>query len=176
MYKIISILLFLSMSMSSFAQKEPPSTLAEYKKEYNERIKKDRLAGIYIPKDLNDAFAELNKKIADKDKEKFKSLGEEEASHRLFFSLGRWIILNWGFDGGSRLSHQLKGLGIYHPEDMSTFIIRAYHRKLNNKDLALGELTKKIVDARKKERAEDLKDAPVISEETRKVKKKSEKQ
>jgi hypothetical protein len=174
MYKIISFLLLMSVSWTGFAQKEPPSTLADYKKEYNERIKKERLAGIYIPKDVNDAFAELNKKIADKDKEKFKSLGEVEATHRLFFSLGRWIILNWGFDGGSRLSHNLKSLGIYHPEDMSMFIIRAYHRKVSNKDLALGELAKEIIAARKKERAEDLKDAPVIYEETRKIKKKSE--
>ena len=174
MYRIIFILLCLSIGCVGFAQKEPPSTLEDYKKEYNERIKKDRLAGIYIPKDLNDAFAELNKKIADKDKDKFKSFGEEAASHRLFFSLGRWLILNWGFDGGSRLSHYLKTLGIYHPEDMATFIIRAYHRKLNNKDLNLGELAKKITDVRKKERAEDLKDAPVLHEETRKIKRKNQ--
>ena len=175
MYKILLITCFSIMAFAGFAQKEPPETLDEYKKEYNERIKKDNLAGIYIPKDLNDAFVELNKKIADKDKDKFKSLSEDEAAHKLFFSLGRWIVVNWGFDGGSRLSHSFKGLGLFHPEDMSTFIIRAYHRKLNNKDLAMSELIKTIVTARKALRAADLKDAPVLHEEVRKIPKKKSK-
>lgn len=103
--------------------------------QYNERIKKERLFGRYIPKDLNDAFLQLDQLIDDKDKQTFRILSEWDATHKLYFSFQRWIINNWGFDGGSRFSHYLKGIGLSHPEDMATFVILTYHRKLNKKEL-----------------------------------------
>lgn len=133
-----------------WAQKyEPADTEAQYKAQYEQRIKKERLFGRYIPKDLNDAYAQFTILIEEKDRQKFQNLSEEEAYHKLFFSFQRWIINNWGFEGGSRFSHYLKGIGLSHPEDMAAFVLLTYHRKLNNKELGVKELAIKLKENRK---------------------------
>lgn len=149
MYKYLFFSLFLSIN-AAFAQKfDPVDTEAQYKAQYEQRIKKERLFGRYIPKDLNDAFAQFDILIEEKDRMGFQKLTEEDAYHKLFFSFHRWIINNWGFDGGSRFSHYLKGIGLSHPEDMATFVLLTYHRKLNNKELGVKELATKLKDNRK---------------------------
>ena len=135
MYRIIFFLLLLSPFFLKAQKYEPADTEATYKAQYEERIKKERLFGRYIPKDLNDAFLQLDQLIEDKDKRSFQQLSEQDATRKLYFSFQRWIINNWGFDGGSRFSHYLKGIGLLHPEDMATFVILTYHRKLNKKEL-----------------------------------------
>jgi predicted nucleotidyltransferase len=149
MQKILFIFCFLAQAMT-YAQKfEPADTEAQYKAQYEQRIKKERLFGRYIPKDLNDAFSQFDILIEEKDRMSFKKLQEEEAYHKLFFSFQRWIINNWGFDGGSRFSHYLKGIGLSHPEDMAAFVMITYHRKLNDKELGVKELAIKLKDNRK---------------------------
>jgi hypothetical protein len=144
---LVSFFLFQSLG---WAQKyEPADTEAQYKAQYEQRIKKERLFGRYIPKDLNDAFSQFTILIEEKDRQKFQMMNEEDAYHKLFFSFQRWIINNWGFEGGSRFSHYLKGLGLSHPEDMAAFVLVTYHRRLNNKDLGIKELAIKLKDNRK---------------------------
>ena len=70
----------------------------------------------------------LNKLTDAESKTKFKSMPEEEAVSKLFFSLGRWISYNWSFHDGSRLAVNLQKMGIYRPEDMSRFIMILFHR------------------------------------------------
>ena len=135
MSKIFFIFLIVLPVCAQAQKYEPADTEAAYMSQYNERIKKERLFGRYIPKDLNDAFLQLDQLIDDKDKQTFRILSEWDATHKLYFSFQRWIINNWGFDGGSRFSHYLKGIGLSHPEDMATFVILTYHRKLNKKEL-----------------------------------------
>lgn len=135
MYKILVFSLLLNPFFALCQKYEPADTEAAYKVQYEERIKKERLFGRYIPKDLNDAFLQLDQLIDEKDRQSFRSMSEDDATHKLYFSFQRWIINNWGFDGGSRFSHYLKGIGLSHPEDMATFVILTYHRKLNKKEL-----------------------------------------
>jgi hypothetical protein len=116
---------------------QPPEN--PYEKEYKQRIKKTELDGVYIPKDLADALAQLDKLISAESQEKFKTVGEEKAVHHLYFSLGRWIWVNWSLTNGSRLSEYFRQCGVRHPEDMSMLIIRSYHRHLNGKDLDFKE-------------------------------------
>lgn len=166
---IIGLLSFLiGIPFSVFAQK-PPETKEEYEKAYQDRIVKEYLFEVYIPKDLTDAFIQLNKLIDEPSKQKFKSMPEEEAADRLFFSFGRWIIHNWGFYGGSRLSHFLRGLGITHPEDMARFIIITYHRNLNRKPLDVKALIERFQAERLKELEERRKEGTILYEETKKV-------
>ena len=146
---------FLLLQLGTFAQPttkqyEPAGTEEDFKASYEERIKKERLMGRYIPKDMNDAFAVISTMIEDKDKDKFKNLSEQDALHKLYFSFHRWIIVNWGFEGGSRFSHYLKNMGLSHPDDMATFVVITYHRKLNCKDLSVKELAMKLKEERKK--------------------------
>ncbi len=82
--------------------------------------------------------------------------------------LGQWIILNWGFYGGSRLSHYLRSAGVTYPDDMADFLILAYHRKLNGKPVVVKELATPFRERRKKEFQAEQKKGKVIHEETRK--------
>lgn len=157
----------LSFTSSLIITAQPPSSQAEYDAAYQQRIKKEVLFNVYIPKDLPDAFIQLNKLIDDGSKRKFKEVDEEAAYQQLFFSFGRWITHNWGFYGGSRLSHYLRQLGITHPDDMARFIIITYHRNLNRNSLDVRPLVDSMIEARQQEAQVRKQRGTVIHEETR---------
>ena len=63
------VVLLLSCIQSAFCQstpeeKGPPSSEAEFEQQYQERIRKEMLNGVYIPKNLEDAMQELDKRIS----------------------------------------------------------------------------------------------------------------
>lgn len=159
MKQIISIILFStifsSVSIQAQETKEPsPSNTAkEYEKQYERNIRKSRINGVYIPKDLNDAIEELIKLSPPESLNKFKTVSEDVVAQKLHFGLGRWMIVNWNFYDGSRLSHYLKSIGVGHPDDMADFLIVSLHRHLNDKDLKTEELAAKI----KKKNIEEVK-------------------
>lgn len=144
---IILVLLFTINTITAQSTKE------KWEKQYQEQITKTHLYGVYIPEDLADTFSEFNKLIDDNSKKKFKAAYEEAAVRKLHFSFGRWIIYNWQFYEGSRLSHYMRKLGIYHPDDMASVIIRSYHRYLNKKDLGLKQQIQEIEMLKEEERA-----------------------
>ena len=150
-----------------FSQK-PPANEDEFEKNYQKRIKQEYIFGVYIPKDLGDAFIQLNRLVDKDSKDKFKKMPEQQASEKLFFSLGRWITYNWGFYEGSRLSHSIKELGISYPDDMARFIIITYHRNLNRQKLDIKDLIDQFEASRLKEDEERKRKGTVIHEETRK--------
>ncbi len=162
--------LFLSFfSNTLVAQTEgPPSDEKEFEKQYQERIKKDRLNNVYIPKNLDEAMLQLDKIISPESQAKIKTIPEDSVCLALHNRLGQWIILNWGFYGGSRLSHYLRSAGVTFPDDMADLLILAYHRKLNGKPVSIKELAPSFREKRKKERQEEIKQGKVIQEETRK--------
>ena len=147
---------------------KPVSTEDEFEKEYQERITKERLFGTYIPKNLADAFVQLNSLIDKSSQAKFKKMSEEDAVKKLHFSFGRWIIHNWGFYGGSRYSHYLKSLGIHHPEDMASFTILMYHRNLNKQKLNVKEYMENYKAKKEAARQEQLKKGKVLKSYKRK--------
>lgn len=166
MKRLFALLPFLLLY--SLLQAQPANSPEEYEAAYQQRIKKETLHGVYIPKDLSDAFIQLNKLIDEESKKKFKQVDEEEAYRMLFFSFGRWITHNWGFYGGSRLSHYLKQLGLTHPDDMARFIIITYHRNLNRNSLDVKPLVESMKEARRLEAEARRQRGTVIHEETRK--------
>lgn len=145
------------------AEKSPPE------EDYQSRIKKSELYGVYIPKDLGDAFSQLTKLTDEASRMKFKAMAEEDAKHKLHFSLGRWIINNWGFYEGSRLTKYLNDVGVYDPDDMARFIIVTYHRELNEKPLQVKELVAEFQEMRRQEKEQELKEGKVIHQETHKL-------
>lgn len=130
---------------------KPAETRAEYEKRYQRRIQQEQLYGVYIPRDIGDAFNELNKKIDAPSKAKFKALNEDAAVRKLYFSFGRWLSHNWSFYEGSRFSHYLRELGLTHPDDMIEFVIITYHRSLHKKPLDVKPLLDRILAARRAE-------------------------
>ena len=152
-----------------FAQLEgPPGDEKEFEKQYQERIKKDRLNNVYIPKNLDDAMLQLDKIISAESQAKIKAIPEDSVCQALHNRFGQWMILNWGFYGGSRLSHYLRSAGVSYPDDMADFLMLAYHRKLNGKSIEIKELATYFREKRKKEFEAEKKKGKVIQEETRK--------
>lgn len=165
MQKKLILCCLLSLVMSTGNSQQFPSTDEEFEKSYQTRIKKERLHGIYIPKDLADAFIQLNKLIDHQTKEQFRNMQEEQL-HKLGY-LGVWIISNWGFYEGSRLSHYLKEVGIHHPEDMAHFIILTYHRNLNRNKLNVKTLVDFYQQKEKEKLEKKQKEGTILHEEKR---------
>lgn len=164
---IFFILSFLPLDV--MAQK-PPETQAEYEKAYKRRIRQEMIRGVYIPKDIGEAFVELNRLTDKESRAKFKTIPEEIAAQKLHFSLGRWLIVNWGFYEGSRLSVYLNKIGLFHPDDLARFVIITYHRNLNRDPLEVKALVQQLLEARAQLEEEQKKKAPktILSEEKRK--------
>jgi len=130
---LATILMFTICLTTGFSQIAKMDSL--FYANYEQRIKQSRIDGVYIPKDLDDAFSELDELSEPAGIEKFKNAPEEVVAQKLKGGLGRWMLINWGFTEGSRLSHYISELGIKHQEDMSQFLIVSYHRYLNNRPL-----------------------------------------
>ena len=161
------IALFTSTTLSAFSQDEatPASSANDIKEKYEWRIQQTKLAGQYIPKDIFDAFAELNRLTDADSRQKFASISENDAARKLYFSLGRWITTNWGLYEGSRLGHYLREAGISYPEDQALAIVVCWHRSLNKKDINFKQVKEILAAKRQREREERLSKMPVIKEE-----------
>jgi len=163
-------LLHLALLISTtglLAQEKPPATEGEYEAALEWRTRQEVLNGVYIPKDLGEVFSELNRLTDAESKQQFKSVSEDKAAHKLHFSLGRWMIHNWGFYGGSRLSVYLEKLGLTYPDDMARFLIISYHRYLNKEDLQVKEQVEYFKEKRKQEHLEGLQEGEILHEEIR---------
>src|SRR5690606_30424421 len=88
---------------------------------YQENIKKSRLYGVYIPKDMSEAFKELDRLSDKTSKDKMKSAPESVIAERLYFGLGRWMSYNWNFVDGSRFSKYLSDLGLKFEDERIKF-------------------------------------------------------
>lgn len=106
------------------------------------RFTTDSIRGVYIPKDLEDCFKQIDSFWNDSTKVQVKQLTEVQFSGIAHLSFGMWIRNNWQLWAGSRLSKYFNNLGINHPDDMSGIILDSYHRYLTNKDIKLEEQIK----------------------------------
>lgn len=122
----------------------------KWAKEDSVRFTTDSLRGVYIPKDLEDCFKQIEIFWSDSTKMKVMQWTEDEFSGRVQMGFGMWIRNNWQLWGGSRLSKYFNDLGIYHPDDMSGIILGSYHRYLTGKKIKLEEQIKIYQDYWKK--------------------------
>lgn len=130
--------------------KEKQKLILEADSTYKSNIKKSRLNGVYIPKDLDDAFLELDRLSPPESLAKMKTVSEDVVAKKLHFGLGRWMAYNWNFDEGSRFSHYLKELGLFHTDDMIDFMLVSYHRYLTKKPQEVEARVKALLEKRKK--------------------------
>lgn len=151
-FRSFSWILIVVLAFTS--QSEGVAQQDAYEKSYNEQYEKNikmiRINGVYIPKDMEDAFVELNRLSEPQAISKFKHAPEEEVLAKLHYGLGQWIIKNWNFYEGSRFSHYLKEMGVSHPDDMAQFVMGSWHRHLNNKPLELKEQAQEYRERRDK--------------------------
>jgi len=139
-YCLLFVLLALVVTGYGQVVQEPPSTRESLDSLYEINIKQTRLNGVYIPKDLEDAFQEFVNLSPEDALADFSKAEEEVVTKKLHFGIGRWMIVNWNFYEGSRLSHHLRGIGLQHPDDMAGFLIRFFHQKLNGKEPDIQKL------------------------------------
>ena len=85
-----------------------------------------------IPKNIEEAFAELDRMLQQDDKDYIVENGSIAVHH----SLGRWIRNNWELwdDEANDLKRIFIEIGISHPDDMSNYIIKWYIHHLKNDD------------------------------------------
>ena len=122
----------------------PKELFAQYKKiekaweqEDKIRYETDTLRGIYIPKDVEDCVVEIDKMVRDSTKYQILDLHEDEFAANQNQYFGRILRNNWQLWNGSRLSQYFSLKGIQHPEAMSGFILKSYHRYLAEKTIDL---------------------------------------
>ncbi|MDO7854654.1 DUF6794 domain-containing protein [Hymenobacter convexus] len=95
----------------------------------------DSINGVYIPKNLKDSFARLDKLLSDTLKQQLRYPDPAYGLAAFHFGLGLWMRNSWQLWGGSRLQQYFVGLGVHHPDDMSGIILRSYSAYLNGKEL-----------------------------------------
>jgi hypothetical protein len=91
----------------------------KWREEDKVKFTTDSIRGVYIPKDLEDCFKQIDRFWDDSTIVKVKQWTEDEFIANAHFGFGRWMRNNWQLWGGSRLSKYFNYLGIYHPDDMS---------------------------------------------------------
>lgn len=106
---------------------------------YKSRIKLSKIEGVYIPKDLNDCFKELDKLMEEEVRVTFKAFADEEADRRTHASIGKWLEHKWSLTEGSRLSDYFNKMKVPHPDYMVGIILTSYHRYLHKRDIKLKE-------------------------------------
>jgi len=172
-YRLSAFILFCLLhqsALSLYAQQPfaPPANEKEFERQYQERITKDRLFGIYIPKNLDDALVQLDKLSSEESKKIFLSIPEDSVCRVMHNRLGQWMIVNWSFYEGSRLSHYLRSAGVTYPDDMADFLILAFHRHLNGKTVTVKELAPRFREMRRKALEQDRRDGQLLKETVRK--------
>ena len=121
--KTTLIIVALLLCVSSVAQEKVSS-------QHDYRYLVDRIDGIYIPKDINEAIDSLDEIFSPEDKRYITdSLSLEDFGARCHHGLGTWIRNNWGLWGGSRLQRYFLDKKVTHPDDMSGEILKAYYKK-----------------------------------------------
>ena len=139
--------LFIFMSACIWAQ----NTADQYLKNYEARIKLERIDDVYIPKDLKDALKELDRLTDTKTALELISSSEDTIASKLHFNLGRWMQIHWGLEEGSRLSFYLKNRGLSFPDDMMDLLIRCWYRHLKQLPLDDQQLIDHYINQRQKE-------------------------
>ena len=107
-------------------------------------------------RDRDEALVRIEKLSPPSAMGRFQTAPEVDVCNKLHFGIGRWMIQNWNFYTGSRISHLLKTKGVLHPDDMAQFLLRSLHRKLNNNPLDEKSLVEELAKSRKKKASEAL--------------------
>lgn len=111
--------------------------LVDKKTDKKDQFSADSLNGVYIPKNLEDCFKQIDSFWPDSTKIKVRTWSEQEFAGRVHMGFGMWMRNNWQLWGGSRLSKYFNDLGVFHPDDMSGIILDSYHRYLTGKEINL---------------------------------------
>lgn len=134
---------FLGFTLSLSGQ-DVFESIEEAEKQYQLNIKQTHLGGVYIPATLEEAMLELKHLSDAQSLKKFAEAPIDAIADKLHFGIGRWMIVNWQFYTGSRISHLVKEKGAKSPDAMAQYLIRHFHAYLNNTKPDEEALLKKV--------------------------------
>ena len=146
-------LLFILSTAFLVGQTSKDVASKSFAENYKRNIKKSRINGVYIPRSINDAMKQLERKSDAQAVHAFTSAQEDVVAKKLHFGLGRWMVQNWNLEYGSRLSVKLTELGLKNPDEMSQLLIRSFHRYLNEKPIKAQEIADVLIKEREKKKA-----------------------
>jgi len=86
------------------------------------------------PSNLQECIVQLDIILNASSKQEIKASTEDDFVVMAHFGLGAWMRNHWKLWGNSRLSKHFHDLQIYHADDMSSMILTAYHRHLQEND------------------------------------------
>lgn len=118
------------------AKREGKKEQQKEKAEYERRIVADTIDGIYIPRNIEDCFTQLDSILPFKTINIIKHKPNRESMSDFHFGLGMWLRNNWSLWGGSRLDRYFYARGVYHPDNMSGAILEYYYDYLHGVDTA----------------------------------------
>lgn len=118
---------------NKLARKEKQQEIIEERKELQKKLIAEKINDVYIPKDLGEAFIELDRLLKEVDKEEMKALPKRDDMIKYHFGFGMWMRNDWGLWGGSRLQKYFLEHGVDHPDEMSSVILYYYYDWLNGK-------------------------------------------
>lgn len=100
-----------------------------------------------LPLDLSECFDILKSILENsEDKDWFENSTEDDMINSTHHALGEWIRSNWLlWNKDSYLYQHFFKMGLWHPDDISAFILRSYHRFINKKELNLTEQIEKNI-------------------------------
>jgi len=124
---------FMNKDMNK-AEKERQEEIIEEQETQKKRLVADSIDGIYIPRNLEECFIELNKILKPKDIETFKNLKDRDETVLYHLGLGMSLRNRWRLWTGSRLKQYFITKGIQHPDNMSGLILSFYYDWLNGKN------------------------------------------
>lgn len=107
------------------------------KMEYKRNVLLDSINGVYIPRNLEDCFVQIDKILKVYEKENIKNLKDNSEMVKYQLGFGMWLRNNWSLWHGSRISKYFNERGIDDPESMSSIILSYYYDWLKgNKNIA----------------------------------------
>ncbi|NVO10521.1 MAG: hypothetical protein HXX16_11210 [Bacteroidales bacterium] len=104
---------------------------AQENEEYQKKFLLDSINHVYIPRNIEECFIELDKILKKEDIKTIKELKSSVETINYHFNLGMWIRNNWGLWGGSRLQLYMHERHEDEPDDMSAKILELYWDWLN---------------------------------------------
>ncbi|MEM6736903.1 MAG: DUF6794 domain-containing protein [Bacteroidota bacterium] len=101
------------------------------------RAYKSEIDGVYVPQNLDEALAVLDTSFSEFEKDKIRTMNEDDFLGDYHMGTGLWIRNNWGLWSGSRLKRYFDRKGIKHPDDMSGLILTSWFRSISGTDIDL---------------------------------------
>ena len=116
------------------AKREGKEQRRKEHEEYERRLVADSIEGYYIPRNIEDCFHTLDSTLSYRNRNAIMQRSSRDDMSDYHFGLGMWMRNNWGLWGGSRLQNYCEARGLYHPDDMSSTILRYYYDYLHGQD------------------------------------------